>query len=184
MLIVKFIKLQSKAKLNYVGGWTDGRGGPVDSLHSTATFSLTQWSQNYTAMQGWPFNYVDYRKPDFYLHTNPWSHTKTFVYSETAQGSACAVFTAGSGPKFLCICLMQGNQPGAHWSHMGHGMCLPGSLLCISAAAVAIGTSGRKRAVLVPRQVELPLLLPRGPGMQIQNLHQISGTIIVPVILI
>lgn len=100
------------------------------------------------------------------------------------EGSACAVFTAGSSPKFLCVCLMQGNQPGARWSHMGHGMHLPGPLLCVSVAAVTIGTSERKRAVLVPRQVELPLLLPCGPGMQVQNLHQTSGVIIVPITLI
>lgn len=45
---------------------------------------LIQWNQNYTALQAWPFNYVDYHKPDFHLHTDPCSHTKPFVYSETA----------------------------------------------------------------------------------------------------
>lgn len=129
-LIVKFIKLASKARLNYVGKWTEGRGGPVDSLNSAATFSLTQWRQNYTTMQGWPFNCIGYCKPDFYSHTDPCSHTKPFDYSETAQGSACAVFTVGSGPKFLCICLMQGNWPGVRWSHVGHGVHLPVPLLC------------------------------------------------------
>jgi len=51
---------------------------------------------------------------------------------------------------------------------MGHEVLLPGPLLCISTAAVTIGTRGRKRGVLVPRQEELSSLLQRGPGMQVQ----------------
>lgn len=83
-----------------MGSWTDGRGGPVDPLNSSDSFAVTPWSQNSTAVQGWPFNYVDYPKSDFYLQTDPCSHTTTSVYSETAQGSAWAVFTAGSGLSF------------------------------------------------------------------------------------
>jgi len=42
MLIVKFKKLLSKPKLNSLCNWTNGRGGPVDSLNSTAALSLTE----------------------------------------------------------------------------------------------------------------------------------------------
>lgn len=79
MLIAKFIKLQRKAELR---GYLDGRDGAVDSLYSSDTFAVNPWSQNDTTGQGWPFNYVDYPKPDFYLQTDPCSHTKTFVYSD------------------------------------------------------------------------------------------------------
>lgn len=72
----------------------------MGTLNSSDTFAVNPWSQNNTTVQGWPFNYIDYPEPDFFLQTDPCSHTKTFVYSDKspAQGSAWAVLTAGSGP--------------------------------------------------------------------------------------